>query len=334
MKILVTDPTMTMHEGLLRRSLPPEVELVFTDMSDEAAVIGLVEDAGIYLGYQFTAAMGRAAHKLVLLQVSGTGTDEIDFESLPAQVVVANTFNHERSIAEWVLMAMLALSRQLLPSDRNLRMGLWDSIFYDPNQELYPTLRQKTLGMVGFGHIGIEVAALARPFGMNVMAVKRRPSPELAARYGLAFLGTLTDLPRLLEAADYLDLALPLVPDTRGMIGPAQLASMKRTAFLVNVARAGLVDEDALFEALENRRIAGAALDVWYRYPEERDGTGHALPARRSFQRLDNVMMTPHSSGSTEETYRLRAEASADNIRRFLAAQPLVNVVRQSQSKD
>jgi len=325
---------MTMHEELLRRSLPSDIEWVFTDMSDEGAVCRIVEEADIYLGYQFTAAMGRAARKLVLLQVSGTGTDEIDFESLPPQAVVANTFNHERSIAEWVIMAMLALSRQLLPSDRNLRMGVWDSIFYDPKQELYPTLRGKVLGLVGFGHIGIEVATLARPFEMNVMAVKRQPSPELAARHGLTFLGGLSELPMLLEAADYLVLALPLVPDTRGMIGRAQLESMKRSAFLVNVARAGLVDEDALFDALANRWIAGAALDVWYRYPEERDGTGNALPARRSFQRLDNVVMTPHSSGSTEETYRLRAEASGDNIKRFLAAQPLVNVVRKSQSKD
>lgn len=334
MKILVTDPTMTKHEELLRRALPFDIEWVFTDMSDEGAVCRIVEEADIYLGYQFTAAMGRAARKLVLLLVSGTGTDEIDFESLPPQVVVANTFNHERSIAEWVIMAMLALSRQLLPSDRNLRMGVWDSIFYDPKQELYPTLRGKTLGLVGFGHIGIEVATLARPFEMNVMAVKRQPSPELTARHGLTFLGGLSELPMLLEAADYLVLALPLEPDTREMIGRAQLESMKRSAFLVNVARAGLVDEDALFDALVNRRIAGAALDVWYRYPEERDGTGHALPARRSFQRLDNVIMTPHSSGSTEETYRLRAEASAGNIKRFLAAQPLANVVRKSQSKD
>jgi phosphoglycerate dehydrogenase-like enzyme len=319
---------MTMHEGLLRRSLPPDTEWVFTDMTDEGAVCRLVEEADIYLGYQFTAAMGRAARTLKLLQVSGTGTDEIDFGSLPSRVVVANTFNHERSIAEWVIMAMLALGRQLLPSDRHLRLGLWDSIFYDPSQQLYPTLRGKTLGLVGFGHIGIEVAMLARPFEMHMMAVKRQPSPELASRHGLAFLGGLSDLPRLLEAADYLVLALPLDPDTRGMIGRAELETMKRTAFLVNVARAGLVDENALFEALASRRIAGAALDVWYRYPEERDGTGQALPAQRSFQRLDNVIMTPHSSGSTEETYRLRAQASAENIQRFLAAQPLINVVR------
>jgi phosphoglycerate dehydrogenase-like enzyme len=250
--------------------------------------------------------MAQAARKLRLVQVSGTGTDEIDFASLQKDVVVANTFNHERSIAEWVVMAMLALGRQLIPSDRHLRMGVWDSIFYDPAQQLYPTLRNKTLCLVGFGHIGREIALLARPFEMNMLAVKRRAAADLATRHGLSFIGGHNDLPHLLKEADYLVLALPVA----------------------------LVDEDALYEALAGHRIAGAALDVWYRYPSEKDGTGQALPANRQFQMLDNVIMTPHSSGSTEETYRLRAADVAQNIKRFLAQEPLVNVIQPWPSRE
>jgi phosphoglycerate dehydrogenase-like enzyme len=327
-RVVVTDPTMTMHEALLRRSLAADVEWTFLDITDQAAVCRQLEaGAEIYLGYQFNAAMARAGRKLKFVQVSGTGTDEIDFESLEQGVIVANTFNHERSIAEWVIMAMLALSRQLLQSDRHLRAGLWDSIFYDPTQELYPALRGKTLGLVGFGHIGVEVAKLARPFEMEIMAVTRKPSTRTAAGHGLAFLGRLDDLNLVVKAADYLVLAVPLEDETRGLIGYPQLEAMKSSAFLINVARAGLVDEDALFDALSDRRIKGAALDVWYRYPEARDGTGQTLPANRSFQSLDNVIITPHSSGSTEETYRLRAEDSAQNIRRFLEGKELTNVV-------
>jgi len=162
---------------------------------------------------------------------------------------------------------------------------------------------------------------------MEIMAVTRNPSTRIPGDHGLAFLGRLDDLPRVLKAADYLVLALPLESDTQNLVGLAQLDTMKSSAFLINVARAGLVDEDALFDALSARRIKGAALDVWYHYPEARDGTGQALPANRSFQRLDNVIITPHSSGSTEETYRLRAEDSARNIRRFLEGQELTNVV-------
>ena len=328
LKILVTDPTMIMHERYLRQSLPADVEWVFANGAEETALHDLLSESDVYVGFQLSEAMGHAARNLRLLQVSGTGTDEIDFASLRGDVVVANTFNHERSIAEWVVMAMLALGRQLIPSDRHLRMGVWDSIFQDPAQQLYPTLRGKTMCLVGFGHIGREIAHLARPFEMNVLAVKRRLDAGLAALHGLSFIGSLDDLPRLLEEADYLVLALPVEPKTRGLIGRRELEMMKPSAYLLNVARAGLVDEDALYDALAGRRIAGAALDVWYRYPREKDGTGQALPGNRHFQLLDNVIMTPHSSGNTEETYRLRAVDVAQNIKRFLASEPLVNVVQ------
>lgn len=327
-RILVTDPTMIMHERYLRQSLPSDVEWVFTDAAEESVLCDLLSESDIYVGYQLSESTGRAARKLRLLQVSGTGTDEIDFGALGEDVLVANTFNHERSIAEWVIMAMLALGRQLIPSDRHLRMGVWDSTFYDPAQQLYPTLRTKTLCLVGFGHIGREIALLARPFEMNMIAVKRRSDPGQATRHGLSYLGGLNGLPRLLKEADYLVLALPVDPETRGLIGRRQLEMMKPSAFLLNVARAGLVDEDALYDALAGRRIAGAALDVWYHYPQKRDGTGQALPGNRRFQLLDNVIMTPHSSGSTEETYRLRAVDVAQNIQRFLASEPLINVIQ------
>jgi phosphoglycerate dehydrogenase-like enzyme len=333
LKILVTDPTMTMHERHLRQSLPADVEWLFTDSADEAALSDLLSDSDVYVGYQLSERMAQAARKLRLVQVSGTGTDEIDFAFLQKDVVVANTFNHERSIAEWVVMGMLALGRQLIPSDRHLRMGVWDSIFHDPAQQLYPTLRNKTLGLVGFGHIGREIALLARPFEMNLLAVKRRADADLATRQGLSFVGGLDDLPRLLKEADYLVLALPVEASTRGLIGRPQLEMMKPSAYLLNVARAGLVDEDALYDALAGHRIAGAALDVWYRYPTEKDGTGQALPGNRQFQILDNVIMTPHSSGSTEETYRLRAADVAQNIKRFLASEPLVNVIQPWPSR-
>src|ERR1700680_612870 len=256
LKILVTDPTMTMHERHLRQSRPADVEWLFIDSADEATLSGLLSDIDVYVGYQLSERMAQAAGKLKLVQVSGTGTDEIAFGSLQKHIVVANTFNHERSIAEWVLMAMLALGRQLIPSDRHLRMGVWDSIFHDPAQQLYPTLRNKTLGMVGFGHIGREIALLARPFEMNMLAVKRRADADLATRYGLSFIGGLDDLPRLLKEADYLVLALPGEGGARGLIGRRQLEIMKSSAYLLNGARAGLVDEDALYDALAGRRIA------------------------------------------------------------------------------
>jgi phosphoglycerate dehydrogenase-like enzyme len=127
-------------------------------------------------------------------------------------------------------------------------------------------------------------------------------------------------------------LALPLTSATRGLIGARELALMKSTACLINVARAELVDEAALYEALSQRRIAGAALDVWYRYPSGVSKNQPALPASHPFHMLENVIITPHSSGNTDETFRLRAEDAVENIRRLITGEELQNVVLASSS--
>jgi phosphoglycerate dehydrogenase-like enzyme len=131
-------------------------------------------------------------------------------------------------------------------------------------------------------------------------------------------------LPEVLRRADYLAITLPLTPETRGVIGPAQLGLMKSTAILVNVSRAQIVDEDALYVALAERRIAGAALDVWYRYPVE---PGPLLPARRAFHELANVLMTPHVSGWTDGMLEARATLIAENIRRTARGERPENMV-------
>jgi phosphoglycerate dehydrogenase-like enzyme len=131
-------------------------------------------------------------------------------------------------------------------------------------------------------------------------------------------------LPEVLRRSDYLAITLPLTPETQGLIGEAQLGLMKPTAILVNVSRAQILDEDALYVALAERRIAGAALDVWYRYPSE---PGPLLPARRAFHELPNVLMTPHVSGWTDGMLEARATLIAENIRRTAHGERPENMV-------
>ncbi len=128
----------------------------------------------------------------------------------------------------------------------------------------------------------------------------------------------------MLTRADYLAITLPLTPETRGLLGDPELRAMKPTALLVNVARAEIVDEDALYEALAERRIAGAALDVWYRYPSDPHPT---LPAQRPFHELPNVLMTPHVSGWTEGMVEARATLIAENIHRAARGEPPLNQI-------
>ena len=128
----------------------------------------------------------------------------------------------------------------------------------------------------------------------------------------------------MLRRADYLAITLPLTPETRGLIGAAELGLMKPTAVLVNVARAQIVDEDALYAALAEKRLAGAALDVWYRYPS---APGPAFPSRRPFHELPNVLMTPHVSGWTDGMMEARASLIAGNIRRVARGEPPESIV-------
>src|SRR5919108_1608121 len=146
---------------------------------------------------------------------------------------------------------------------------------------------------------------------MRVLAIRRAPPPSSAD--ALDFLGGAEMLDEVLRRADYLVLTLPLSADTRGLIGPVQLGLMKSTAMLINVSRAEIVDEAALYRALAERRIAAAALDVWYRYPTE---AAPMLPANQPFHELPNVLLTPHVSGWTAGMMEARARLIAENIAR------------------
>jgi len=155
-----------------------------------------------------------------------------------------------------------------------------------------------------------------------VCAIRRDVARSAAD--GLALLGGLEILDEVLRRADYLTIALPATAATRGLIGEPQLAAMKRTAVLVNVARAEIVDEDALYRALADRVIAAAALDVWFRYPTDAAPT---QPARRPFHELPNVLLTPHVSGWTEGMLRARVQLIADNIERIARGERPENLV-------
>jgi phosphoglycerate dehydrogenase-like enzyme len=324
MKVLVIDSMMAQREAKLRAWVKTPVEWTFAPGASEAKLIQLLVEAEVLVGSNFTPAMAQAAGKLRLLQSTGAGVDHLDFQAMPAGLIVANTFHHERAMAEHTLMVMLALSRRLFHADANLRQGVWDNAYSQPGARLHRTLRGQLAGIVGFGHIGREVARLCRCLDMRVMAVARRPDPGLAAEYGLEHLGSQADLPDLLQQSDFVIVAAPLTGETRGLIGRDELALMRPEAYLVNVARGPLVEEAALFEALRQRKIAGAALDVWYIYPEDERPT---LPASHPFHELDNVILTPHHSGVAEETFDGRAHDVAENINRLAGGRPLINVV-------
>ena len=266
--------------------------------------------AEVLVGSPISRRMIEEAPKLRLVHASGAGCDAIAMDALRDSVAVCNVFHHERAIAEYVIMTMLALDRDLFRQDRNLRRGEWEgSCVTGPPRA--SELGGRTLGIVGFGHIGQELARLAAPFDMRIRFLRSGHSRA--------------DLEALLGGSDFVVVACPLSTETRGLIGAAEFGLMRPTASLINVARGEVVDEAALYEALEGRRIRSAAIDVWYQYP--RDG-GTRMPSRFPFDKLNNVILTPHSSGWTERVVALRFRDIAANIDRLASGEALCNVVR------
>ena len=218
------------------------------------------------MGGRFTADMADVAQKLRLVHVVGAGTDRVDFTALPDDVLVANTFHHERSIAEYVLAATIMLTRDFLGQDRALRRGVWATSVYDDAISQPRITGGVRVGFLGFGHIGQLAWELLRGIGCVGAAVTGSGRVDAAAN-GLSWAGDTSRLEALLRDSDVVVVSAPLSEQTRGMIGAAELRALGPDGVLVNVGRGLLVDERALYEALRDRVIRAAAIDVWYRYP-------------------------------------------------------------------
>ena len=281
-----------------------------------------IAEADVLVGVKLPAELLRHGRRLKLVHVPGAGTDGVDLAGLPSGAYLANAYEHEGAIGEFVILQMLALIRELPKLDRAARAGDWSVGEYGP-RPLHRELAGRTVGILGFGRIGREVARLARAVRLRVLAATRTPRPADAE--GLEALVGLDRLDWLLEQAQLLVLALPLADETRGLIGERELRLLGPDGYLINVARGPIVDEAALYAALRDRVIAGAAIDTWYHYPTE---AGVPTPvADYPFWELDNLIMTPHVAGLTGPTMARRFEVIADNIARVARGEAPLNLV-------
>ena len=323
LNVVVLDDNIARFRDDFESRLPAGAHASFPDRTDETAVQDALRDAHVLVSAAFTADTAAMAKDLRLLLVPGAGLNGVDRAALPADVPVCNTFHHEDSIAEYVVAASVLLRRGFLTQDAALRTGRWHSPVYRPELPYSRALVGATVGFVGFGHIGQRTWELFRAFRARGVAVTRRGDIDAAAA-GLEWSGTIADLDDLLAAADVVVLSAPLTPQTTGLIGAAQLAAMKTDAILVNVGRGPLVDAAALANALRDNAIGGAAIDVWWTYPTSGDT---AAPTEHPLPESANVLMTPHSSGLSEQTFAGRIADMTDNIARLAVGRPLLNVV-------
>ena len=268
---------------------------------------GAIADAEILYAWKFPPQLYAKAGRLKWLQVMGAGVDWALVPELPEHVQITRAPGvFGPWMAEYVLAWCLWVTQRLKPYRDAQRQRRWD------DHVLPDRLGGKTLTIVGLGDIGRDIARAARGLGMRVLGVSRRGRPvrEAARMYPVAA------MTRALREADFVVLLLPLTPETRGIIGADALAAMKSTAWLINIARGAVADEGALMQALEQRRIAGAVLDVFDREP---------LPPSHPLWKMDNVVVTPHISGPS--TADALTPVFNDNLARYLAGRPLRHVV-------
>ena len=316
--ILIQGNIAVSRAEMLRRYVPADWEILTWDAAHDApeeyAELAMRADA--IVGGSAPVAMPDVP-RLKLHQIPWTGFDFTSPEKMPKGVPVANTYEHETCIAEYVLLAMLEWQIGLRHMDAEIRQHGWNG--YGPG--VAPThgeVKGRTLGIVGYGHIGHETAMRARAFGMRCIGVRRsaRPCPQ-----ELDWLGQSDRLDDLLAQSDFVLVACDMNEETIGLIDAARLAKMKPTGVLINVARGKIVDEDALYEALKTGRIGGAVIDTWYNYGMD------AWPSNQPFQDLENVILSAHRSAVTEEMHERRWQFVGENCVRAIAGEALENVV-------
>ena len=285
-RVLITDKLA--QEGIdLLNSIDGVEAVVKIGISEEelAGIIGEYDGLIIRSGTRVTAKVLENPGKLKGLARAGVGVDNIDIpEATRKGILVMNTpGGNTLSAAEHTLALMLAMSRNVVPACNSLKAGAWDRKKYMGNQ-----LNNKVLGVIGLGRIGLAVAEMAKGFNMKILGYDPLAAPPNADKLGI---DVTEDLERVFKEADYISVHVPRNEQTVNMIGAEQIEMMKPTVRLVNCARGGVINEDALYDALAGGRIAAAALDV---YPKE-------PPDNTRFTESENCVVTPHLGASTEE---------------------------------
>jgi D-3-phosphoglycerate dehydrogenase len=304
MKVLVSDPVAREGVELLKTQVEVDVK---TGLKPEElkAIIGQYDGLVVRSETQVTPDIIEAGNRLQVIARAGVGLDNINIEAATRRGVVVVNAPTGNTIAatEHTMALMLALARHLPQADSKLKAGEWKRSAFVGNE-----LKGKTLGIIGLGNIGAEVARRAKAFEMNLIGYDPYVSSDFAQNMGVR----VVPLEQLYKEADFITLHIPLVPATKGMISAKELATMKPTARIINCARGGLIDEQALYDAVEQGKIAGAAVDVFSKEPA----------VDNVLTKSAKIIVTPHLGASTAEAQVGVAVDAAEQVLAVLRGQP------------
>ncbi len=306
-------PILTGTSALERLRQFAKVRIYTEKASSEEELVKRLQGARIAINIRayskFNGAVLRACPDLKMIAVLGIGTDNVDLSAASLLgIQVSNTPGYSAAaVAEHTLALMMAAARKISQHDRELRSGRWTRM-------LMAQLNGKTLGVIGFGSIGRQVASLGRGIGMKVLAWTFHPTPERAME-SVPFVG----FDRLLSQSDVISINIRASEKTRGLISRQALEKMKPSCVLVNTARASVVDTQAMFEALRTGKLAAAGLDVFDQEPLPPDDPIFSVP---------NLVLSPHNAGMTPEAIERGNEMVVENAISFLQGRP-INLVTE-----
>jgi D-3-phosphoglycerate dehydrogenase len=317
-KILITDKLA--KEGIeLLKSMKDVEPVVKTGISPEEliSIIGEYDGLIVRSETKATAKVLEKPGKLRGIARAGAGVDNIDVPTATKKgILVMNTpGGNTLSAAEHTMALMLGMSRHIAPASTKFKGGVWDKKSFMGNQ-----LNNKVLGIIGLGRIGMAVAKMSTGFNMKILGYDPVATPPDAEKLGIE----ITDnLERIFKEADYITVHVPKNDKTLNMIGEAQLKMMKPTTRLINCARGGIINEDALYDALEKKTIAAAALDVFTEEPPVKN---------KRYEKIDNLLVTPHLGASTEEAQVEVAIEAAQILADYLKTGAIKNAVNAPSS--
>ena len=293
-------------------------ELKITHLRDYDHIEQQIADAEIVVAWSIRPEQFKVAKKLRWIHSPAAAVHQLMFlELISSDVILTNAREvHGPVVGEHVIALIFALAKKIPEAVHLQQKHTWGQESIWRSQPRPRELAGATLGLVGLGSIGREVAKRAAALGMCVLAVRENPTKEVPE--GVKQVYASAHLQTLLEKSDYVVLAIPLTPSTRHLMNSERLSQMKSDACLINVGRGPLVDEAALAAALRNHQIGGAALDVFEQEP---------LPADSPLWNLENLLITPHTAGLTEKLWGRHYELFSENLRRYLAHRPLLAVV-------
>jgi len=295
----------------LNKKAKLNLELIIPKTDERETIKKYLKEVEVAIGGTFSKGDLEQAKKLKLIQIPFAGVDKLDFDLYKdsQDIYICNIHANRTAVAEHAFALILALAKNIVTNDRDLRLGRWHGF---STKESTIQLRGKSLGIVGLGSMGWEIAKIGHTLGMKVFALKRKiEEKDLKKKNILEFLGEEKDLEKVIKESDFIVIAVPLAKGTKGLIGEKELKLMKGK-YLINLSRGVVVDEEALFKSLKEGNLTGAAIDTWYQYPssEQRE----ILPSKYDFHKLDNIIMSPHTAGYTDRALEENIKSVFDNI--------------------